>query len=142
MRKPALAITSLAATALLALTACGGNTASETQSASDSSASSSSAQSKRTISVEDNFGTHELSLPVEIIAGTDNRSFEILQNWGIEPVAAPKSLIPATLSEMKNNENIVDIGTHREPDLEALAEAEPKLIINGQRFSQYYEDIK
>lgn len=142
MRKPALAITSLAATALLALTACGGNTASETQSASDSSASSSSAQSERTISVEDNFGTHELSLPVENVAVTDNRSFEILQNWGIEPVAAPKSLIPATLSEMKNNENIVDIGTHREPDLEALAAAEPKLIINGQRFSQHYEDIK
>lgn len=42
----------------------------------------------------------------------------------------------------KQDDSIVDIGNHREPNLEAIAAADPDLVIVGQRFSQYYEDIK
>ena len=34
-----------------------------------------------------------------------------------------------------------NLGSHREPDLEALVAAEPDVVINGQRFQQYQEDI-
>lgn len=65
-----------------------------------------------------------------------------MDQWGVDLVAAPIGLIPDTIPNYKNNTNIVDLGSHREPDLEALTAAAPDLIINGQRFSQHYEDIK
>ena len=35
----------------------------------------------------------------------------------------------------------MDLGTHREPDLEAVVAAQPTLIVNGQRFAQYHDDF-
>jgi iron complex transport system substrate-binding protein len=49
--------------------------------------------------------------------------------------------MPATNS-LKEDESIIDLGLHREPDLEAVVAAEPTLILNGGRFAQYYEDFK
>lgn len=140
MRKAHLSFSALALSAVLALSACGG--ASDDAASTDNSSATSSSASSSTVTVEDNFGTQEISTPPTKVAVTDNRSFEILDSWGVEPVAAPLQLVPSTLDSLKNNENVVDIGNHREPDLEALAAAEPELIINGQRFQQYYEDIK
>lgn len=143
MRKPALAFTSLAVSALLALSACSAGTESATSAPQDSQTSTQSQGVEGTsISIEDNYGSHTITQPVSNVAVTDNRSFEILHQWGIKPVALPKQLVPATISDYKNDENIVDIGTHREPDLENLAATEPDVIINGQRFTQHYEDIK
>ena len=42
----------------------------------------------------------------------------------------------------KDDENILDSGSHREPDLEQFVAADPDLVLNGQRYAQYYEDIK
>lgn len=143
MSRTLLKFTSLATIALFALTACGTSNESDSKPSSSSSVSSSASQSeKKNISIEDNYGKHDLSFPIENVAVTDNRSFEILNQWGITPVAAPVALIPSTLEDLKNNKEIVDIGTHREPNLESLVAAEPSLIINGQRFSQHYKDIK
>ena len=36
----------------------------------------------------------------------------------------------------------MDIGNHNEPNLEVIAAADPQLVIVGQRFARYYEDIK
>ncbi|RNE48710.1 siderophore ABC transporter substrate-binding protein [Corynebacterium alimapuense] len=118
----------------LALTACSSE---ESSSTADSAASDSTS----TVTIEDNFGTQEVALPIERVAATDNRSFQILADWGIDLVAAPNTLVPSTVTEYKDNPDIVDLGSHNEPDLEALTAAEPDLVVNGQRFSQYYEDI-
>lgn len=129
----------IAASAILALAGC----ASAQETASSNSESETSSQSaSATKTIEDNFGSHEVKTPAESIVVTDNRSFEILDAWGVDLAAAPKQLIPSTIENYKNNDEIVDIGNHKEPDLEAMAAVNPDLIINGQRFSQYYEDIK
>lgn len=134
----------LAATSVLALTltACGAgsNTASQ-NSNSSSSASQSASQSAGTVTVTDNYGEVTVPVPPQKVAATDNRTFEVLEAWGVKLVAAPIALVPATVQTYKDS-SITDLGTHREPNLELLAAEEPDLIVNGQRFSQHYEAIK
>ena len=132
-------IAAVAASALL-LTAC--SDSGDTTTAADETAATASAAQEGTITVEDNHGTQEITLPVDAVAATDNRSFEILDAWGIDLVAAPKQLVPFTVEGYKNNDDIIDLGTHNEPNLESLTAAQPDLIVNGQRFAQYYDDIK
>ncbi|MBZ8176939.1 ABC transporter substrate-binding protein [Corynebacterium poyangense] len=109
---------------------------------SDQSSASSAAEAARTISIEDNHGTQEVPVPPQRVVVTDNRAFEILDNWGVKLAAAPKTIVPFTVPDYKNNDDIVDIGSHREPNLEAIVAAHPDLIINGQRFSRQYDAIK
>ena len=134
----------LAATSVLALalTACGASSSQVSSSSSSASSSASASQSAGSLTVTDNYGEVTISLPVQKVAATDNRSFEVLEAWGVDLVAAPIALVPATVETYKNDSTITDIGTHREPNLELLAAEEPDLIINGQRFSQHYEAIK
>ena len=129
-------IAAVAAAGLL-LTACSD---AESTSANGESASTAASESG-TVTVEDNFGTQEIALPVEKVASTDNRTFEVLNEWGIDLVAAPKQLVPFTVPEYKDNEDIQDLGTHREPNLEILTAAQPDLIVNGQRFTQHRDAI-
>lgn len=138
MSQRALPIATLALAALLGITGCGANTS---ENSSDTSASASSTAGESTLSLEDNHGTQTITKPVGNIAVTDNRSFEILDQWDVKLVAAPKPIIPSTVENYKNDDSIVDIGNHREPNLELLASAEPDLIVNGQRFAQHYDDI-
>lgn len=128
-------LVSVAVIAALSLAGC-----SSTDSSS-SSESSSTAASAASITIEDNHGTQEIPQPIEAVAATDNRSFELLDRWGIDLVAAPIALVPFTVTNYKENADIADIGTHNEPNLEALTAAQPDLIINGQRFAQYYDGI-
>ena len=78
--------------------------------------------------------------PKKVVA-LDNRTFETLEEWGITPVAVPKGIMPSTSSFVKNDE-IQDIGNHKEPNLEVIAAADPDLIIVGQRFGKYTEELK
>ena len=123
----------------LLLTACGTAT-DEAAAGSGSDAGGDDAQAG-TVEVEDNHGTHTVELPPASVVATDNRTFETLEAWGVTLTAAARQLMPATNS-FKDDESIIDLGSHREPDLEAVVAAEPTLIINGQRFSQYYEDFE
>lgn len=93
-----------------------------------------------TVTVEDNHGTHEVPLDAASVVATDNRTFQTLADWGIELSAAARALMPAT-NPYRDDESIIDLGNHNEPDLEAVVAAEPDLIINGQRFAQYYTDL-
>jgi iron complex transport system substrate-binding protein len=40
------------------------------------------------------------------------------------------------------DDSIQDIGNHREPNLELIAAVDPELVIVGQRFASFYDDIK
>ena len=40
------------------------------------------------------------------------------------------------------DESVLDVGNHREPNLEIIAAADPELVIVGQRFATFYDDIK
>ncbi|AKA96183.1 siderophore ABC transporter substrate-binding protein [Corynebacterium ulcerans] len=118
----------------LALSACSDSGTKDSATNAQSSAN--------TVTVQDNYGTVEIKTPVERVVATDNRTFQILDQWGVTPVAVPKPIAPSTVPNFLNNDQIVDLGTHREPNLEAMVATDPDLIISGQRFSQHYKEMK
>ncbi|MCO1340036.1 ABC transporter substrate-binding protein [Kocuria polaris] len=124
---------SVAAVALLGLTACGGST--------DAAEPGTNAPAE-TITVETNNGPVEIPADAERVAALDNTSFTTLKALGVEPVAVPKQLLPNTgFEDWRDDEEIADVGTHREADLEALNAAEPDVIVGGYRFSEYTDDL-
>ncbi len=94
-----------------------------------------------TVEVEDNNGTQTVTTPPTSVVATDNRTFETLDSWGVELSGAAVSLMPEGLS-YTTDETIKNLGNHREPDLEQVAAAKPDLIVNGQRFAQYHDDLQ
>ena len=94
-----------------------------------------------TVTITD--ATGEVTVPKnpQKVVALDNRTFETLEQWGIQPVAVPKDVMyPA--SAFVSDDDIANVGNHREPNLEVIAAAQPDLVIVGQRFASYYEEIK
>jgi iron complex transport system substrate-binding protein len=121
----------------LALTACG---ASDAEESAAGGASDAGGAEGGTVEIEDNHGTQTVQVPPASVVATDNRTFETLSDWGVTLTAAARALMPTTI-DYKDDESIIDLGNHREPDLEAVVAAEPTLVINGQRFAQYHDDF-
>ncbi|WP_017579039.1 siderophore ABC transporter substrate-binding protein [Nocardiopsis valliformis] len=133
MKSPGRPVTalSLILASSLVLAAC----STDAQDSDDSAAADGS-----TIEIEDNNGTQTVTSPPASVVALDNRTFETLSDWDIELSAAAVSLMPDTI-DYTRDESLVDIGMHREPDLEAIVAAEPDLVINGQRFTDHQDDI-
>lgn len=127
-----LQLSALAGVVALALAGCG--------SADSDSAQADAEGSGGTIEVEDNNGKQTVASPPQSVVATDNRTFETLADWDIELSAGAVSLMSEDLDYTKDD-SILDLGSHREPDLEKVVEAKPDLIVNGQRFSQYHDDL-
>lgn len=119
---------SIAAVAALALSACATSDANE------------GSGSGKSVTVEDNNGAQTISLPLTSVVATDNRTFETLSDWGVELSAAAVALMPNTIAYSKDAD-IIDLGNHREPNLEAVVAVDPQLIINGQRFADFHKDF-
>lgn len=94
-----------------------------------------------TLTITDAHGEVEVARNPKKVVALDSRNFEVLEAMGVELVAAPKDVMPETSSYLKD-ESVENIGNHREPNLELLAATDPDLVIIGQRFADYYEDIK
>lgn len=94
-----------------------------------------------TVEITDVHGTVTVPVNPKNVVALDNRTFETLSDWGIELAAVPKGVMPAD-SPYVANESVQDIGNHREPNLEIIAAADPELVIIGQRFASFYDDIK
>ncbi len=94
-----------------------------------------------TVEITDAHGTVTVPVNPENVVALDNRAFETLADWGIELSAAPVDLIPEG-NPYKEDDSIENIGNHREPNLEIIAAVDPDLVIVGQRFGGFYEDIK
>ena len=118
----------------LALGACG------RPADNSSTGSGDSASQGSTVTIEDNRGTVDITLPVQRAASADNRTFEVLAQWEVPLVAVPKGLMPSTVTAY-SGDDVVDLKNHKEPDLEKLVAASPDLIISGQRFSQYDDQM-
>lgn len=93
------------------------------------------------VEITDAHGTVTVPVNPKNVVSLDNRSFETLSDWGIELAAAPKDVMPSD-SPYVDDESVQNIGNHREPNLEVIATVDPDLVIVGQRFASYYEDIK
>ena len=140
MTRTTTSLAAIAAIAALGLAACSSGAAPSSQ-PSAASGDTASATQASSVTIDANDGMVEINLPVTRAASLDNRTFEVLQQWDVELVAAPKKLIPSTITAF-NGEGVADVGMHREPNLEALVAAEPDLIISGQRFSKFDSQIK
>jgi iron complex transport system substrate-binding protein len=121
----------------LALAACGGTADAGT----DAEAAGTTAAAT-TVTIEDNHGSVEVPVRPERVVALDNHVFETLSAWDVPLVAAPKGLMGDDLwPEYTEDGSVLDVGTHREPNLESIVAAEPDLIIGGYRFSDSYDDI-
>ncbi len=143
-----LKITTIMAAAVLMMTACSSpsttkttetiETAETTQAETTVAAKSEEAL---TVEIKDIHGLVTVPVNPQKVISLDNRTYETLSDWGIELVAAPKGVMPAD-SPYVTDESVLDIGNHREPNLEIIAASDPDLVIVGQRFASYYEEIK
>jgi iron complex transport system substrate-binding protein len=128
----------VAAPLVLVLAACSSGSAD----ASDDTTPSAAA-APTTVSVEDNHGTVEVPVNPERVVALDNHVFETLSAWDVPLVAAPKAIMGDGLwPEYTEDDAVLDVGSHREPNLESIVAAEPDLIIGGYRFADHYDDIK
>ncbi|HIW47486.1 MAG TPA: ABC transporter substrate-binding protein [Candidatus Yaniella excrementigallinarum] len=129
-------LAALIAVGALGLNACGSADAENADTASDSDSA---------VEVTDMAGdTHEVPADPSSVIATDNRIFRTLADWDIDLSAAPVDLMDDGMEETKkytDNDDILNIGNHREPDMEMVTAAEPDLVLNGQRFSQHGADI-
>ncbi|SET82155.1 iron complex transport system substrate-binding protein [Lacrimispora sphenoides] len=144
-----LKLTTIMAAAALMMTACSSPSTSkttetiETTEASQAAETTAAAKSEEALTVEikDIHGMVTVPVNPQKVISLDNRTYETLSDWGIKLVAAPKGVMPAD-SLYVADESVLDIGNHREPNLEIIAAADPDLVIIGQRFASYYEEIK
>lgn len=94
------------------------------------------------VTIEDDRGTHEIDFSqVDSIGAFDNRSFRTLEAMGVELTVAARSLMDDAVHGYATDEDILDTGNHREPDFEQLIASAPQLVITGQRYGQYAEEM-
>lgn len=132
-------VAALLAIGALGLSACG------TSEADNAAEAEGNGSDTATIEVTDLAGTtHSVPTEPQSVVATDNRVFRTLAEWDVDLSAAPVELMSADMDVLKkytDNEDIMNIGNHREPNMEMVTAAQPDLVINGQRFSQHGEAI-
>lgn len=94
-----------------------------------------------TVTVTDITGVVEAPFKPERVVALDNRTFETLADWGIKLAAVPKDVMSSESPYVKDD-SVANVGNHKEPNLEVIAAANPELIIVGQRFGKYTEELK
>lgn len=137
LKRFGLGFAALTASAALVLTGCTSDTGTGEESANEDGAVS----TEFPITVTDMSGEEVTIESADRVMVTDNRAFHILESWGVTPVAAPVDLMDDNLSWTEDS-NIANLGNHREPNLDEVVNADPDLIINGQRFSGHADEIK
>ncbi|AIG63828.1 iron ABC transporter substrate-binding protein [Corynebacterium atypicum] len=137
------ALVAVTAATALVLTGCSNaENGTSANSSANNTASSSEAVTATSVTVEDNYSEKTIELPIERVVSLDNRTFEVLDEWGVKLEAAPRKLVPHSIPGIKDDDSIVDIGNHREPNLEAIVAADPQVIVSGQCFTKYDDQIE
>lgn len=134
-----LKLTVIMASFVLMLTACS-NSSNETGKTETNGQANESVEVS-TVEITDAHGTVAVPVNPKNVVSLDNRTFETLFDWGVELAAVPKTVMPGDSPYVKDD-SVKDIGNHREPNLEIIAAADPELVIIGQRFVNFYEEIK
>lgn len=126
-------LATLTAVLALALSACG---------AGDSeNADAESSEATRTVT---DMAGNDVEVPTDPqrVVVTDNHAFQLLDDWGVDLAAAPKPIMSGEVVSYVDDDDVVDLGNHREPDMEALVGVQPDLVINGNRFSGHAEEVR
>lgn len=93
------------------------------------------------ITVTDRNGEVQVPFMPENVVVLDYGSLDIMNELGIEPVALPKGSLPVYLEKFED-EKYVDLGSLKSYDMEAIAQAEPDLIIIEGRQSEAIEELQ
>ncbi|OUM39968.1 siderophore ABC transporter substrate-binding protein [Arthrobacter sedimenti] len=123
------AVLSAAAAATLALTACGGSSE-----AADAPATTS------TVAIDHAQGTTEVPVNPETVFTFDLGALDTLDALGVDVDGVPQGTLPAQLSAYEGGD-ITTIGSVKEPDFEAIAAADPDLIIISSRVADSYDEL-
>lgn len=94
-----------------------------------------------TVEITDLHGTVTVPVNPKNVVSLDSRTFETLASWDIKLAAAPKDVMPGDSPYVKD-ESVKNVGNHREPNLELIAAVQPEVVIIGQRFGAFYNDVK
>jgi len=85
------------------------------------------------VTVTDLGGNEVTITSANSVAITDNRLFQLAADWDLPITVAPRDLMSPN-NPLKDDEKILNIGTHGEPDYEQIVAADPDLVITGYRF--------
>ena len=94
--------------------------------------------------LDGNSETVEISVPYDPqrVAVIDFASLDILDNLGLgNRVVGTVNVTLDYISSYNENENVENLGTIKEPDMEAIMECEPEIIFMSGRASDYYDDL-
>ena len=138
LKRRGLASLAGVAIAALALTGCATNDSTAEEQPTDTTTES---EASFPVTVTDMAGNEVTIESADSVIVTDNRLFRLVSDWGIELTAAPRTLMSPN-NPMQEDESILDLGSHGEPDFEKVVEADPDLIINGYRYSSHAEEMQ
>lgn len=136
----------LAAVMTISLTACG-NSSTETKkdkTAAEASENTEKPESITITSLNANKESAELKVPYDPqrIAILDMASLDIIDNLGLgDRVVGSAGTTLDYLQSYVTNETIMNLGTIKEADLEAVMECEPDIIFIGGRLSASYDAL-
>ncbi|UOQ61475.1 ABC transporter substrate-binding protein [Leucobacter rhizosphaerae] len=130
-----LAACSLAIATAITLAGCSGSTTEDSSSAASGTANA----DYYPVTVTDMAGNEVTIESADSVAITDNRFFQVAADWDVPVTAAPLDLF-SPQNPLAESTDILNIGTHSEPDFEQVVAADPDLIINGYRFSEENAD--
>lgn len=127
------------------LAACGST--SSTASSSSGSTSEASAEESSTVTIEaldaeGNTIEEEVPKNPQRVAILDLASLDIIDSLGEgDSVIASATTTLDYLQKYVDNPDVANIGNIKEPDMEAVAAAEPDIIFIGGRLSSYYDQL-
>lgn len=139
----------LAAIMTVLFAACGNTNSGSTPDTADTTSSASAKESSKpkeiTVTCLDGNGeTTEVTVPYnpERVAVVDFASLDILDNLGLgDRVVGSANVTLDYLSSYNDNENVTNIGTIKEADMEAIMECEPEIIFMSGRMSDSYDAL-
>lgn len=94
-----------------------------------------------TIHIEHNLGAIDAPLNPEKVVVFDIGALETLTELGVTVAGAPLDNLPQHLSQLKEDENIVDVGTVKKANLEKINALDPDLIIISGRLQDSYKEL-
>lgn len=94
-----------------------------------------------TVEITHKLGKTKVTKNPTLIVTLDIGALETLQELDVKPVAVPKKHLPKYLDYIQNDNSIGDAGLVIEPNLEAINEYDPDLILISTRQERYYDEL-
>lgn len=144
--KKKIGILVLTGAMMLAVVGCGKSKNADAQPESVTAAAvgaSKQEEAPETVSVVHSMGTTEVPYEPQRIAALDLAALDILDSLGLgdKVVGIPKKSSVSYLTSYVEDGEIVNLGSVKEVDMEALNSLEPDLILIGGRLASEYENL-